>query len=92
MNVNVSTLLARAQETVDVGGLISTIDAGVVVAAAVGVGQIWAIWSGIRQMRQASRERDRQLELQMKALEVLIERTAPPSPPEPAPLVVLGRP
>lgn len=51
------------------------------VSGLVGLGQCWLIWLGIRQMRQAgdqraAREDARHAEA-MRALEVLIERTAP---------------
>ena len=48
--------------SVDAGVVVSGI--GVAVAAAVGVGQIWAIWSGIRQMQKASAERAEQFNQQ----------------------------
>ena len=56
-------------------------------AVAIGLAQCGLIWAGLRQMRKSSDERSRQLDIQeqaaadrhresMRALEVLIERTA----------------
>ena len=118
--MNAPMLFDQVQRTIQSGGSGNlTLDiVSVVVVAAVGAGQIWAIWFGIRQMQRASAERDRQLRKDsaerdwqfqqqaaeserrhqemmqslaaerdqnredhravMRALEALIERTAPP--------------
>ena len=58
---------AVMQAWASVGGVLATL--------VVGAAQFFLIWAGLKQMRAASVARDRQMDAQLEALSVLIERT-----------------